>query len=132
MVIALLALVGAFVALYLTLFKLGYIGQLSCSIGSCEQVNTSRWSMLAGRPVAAWGVAFYLVVFAVALAGVQPRWAASRAIGRALAGLTTVGVAVSAYLTYLELFVIHAICIWCLTSAAIVTLSCILSVWDLP
>ena len=59
-IIALLALVGACISVYLTLFKLGIIGTLSCSIGSCEQVNTSKWARLLGAPVAAWGVGFYV------------------------------------------------------------------------
>jgi len=41
-----------------------------------------------------------------------------------------VGVLFSAWLTYLELGVIHAICIWCVTSAVIVTLILLVSVLD--
>ena len=69
MVIALLALVGVFLSMYLTLHKLGYIGQLACAIGSCEQVQSSRWSVLMRIPDAAWGVAFYATTFAIAVAG---------------------------------------------------------------
>ncbi len=129
--VALLALVGCFVATYLALYKLGYIGQLSCSVGSCEQVNTSRWSRVFGAPVAAWGVLFYVTVLAVALVGSLPRYTASRRIGVLLAGLSIAGLLVSAYLTALELFVIHAICIWCVVSACIVTLICAVSVLDI-
>jgi uncharacterized membrane protein len=131
MIVAILALIGVFVATYLTLFKLGYIGELSCSIGSCEEVNTSRWSILLGQPVAAWGVAFYIAVLAIALAGIQDRLATARGISLLLVAVSGSGVLVSAYLTYLELFVIHAICIWCVTSASIVTLIFIASVLDL-
>ena len=66
MIVAALALAGIFISLYLTLFKLNVIGELSCSVGSCETVNTSRWSMFLGIPVAAWGLLFYLDVFVVA------------------------------------------------------------------
>ncbi|HMI56540.1 MAG TPA: vitamin K epoxide reductase family protein, partial [Gemmatimonadaceae bacterium] len=55
-ILALLAVVGICIALYLTLYKFGVIGVLSCSIGSCETVNTSKWSMLLGLPIAAWGL----------------------------------------------------------------------------
>ena len=55
--LVLLAVVGICIALYLTLYKVGVIGVLSCSIGSCETVNTSKWSMLFGIPIAAWGLA---------------------------------------------------------------------------
>ena len=71
MVIALVALVGALVALYLTLYKIGVIGVLSCNIGSCESVNTSRWATFLGLPVAAWGLGTYIVILALALAGLQ-------------------------------------------------------------
>jgi uncharacterized membrane protein len=121
-VVALLALVGACIAVYLTLYKFGIIGTLSCSIGSCEQVNTSKWSRLLGAPVALWGVGYYLTVLAVAIAGTQPALADSRRIGTALLALSTAGVVFSIYLTALELFVIHAICMWCVISAVIATL----------
>lgn len=122
MVVALLALVGVCIATYLTLFKLGIIGQLVCSIGSCETVNTSRWATFLGVPVAAWGVATYLVLFVVALAGLQPGLIDSRAIAWVLVLLSGWSVLFSAWLTYLELFVIHAVCVWCATSAAVMTL----------
>jgi uncharacterized membrane protein len=119
--IALLAVVGACVATYLTLYKIGIIGTLSCSIGSCEQVNTSRWSRLLGAPVALWGVGFFLTVLTVAIAGTLPRFSDSRAIATSLLALGTGGLLFSIYLTSLELFVIHAICMWCVISAIIAT-----------
>jgi uncharacterized membrane protein len=131
MIVSALALAGIFIGLYLTLYKLGAIGQLSCSIGSCETVNTSKWSTFLGLPVALWGVFFYLDVFVIALVGSQPRFEASRAISFVLAGEAAVGVLFSAWLTYLELAVIHAICTWCVTSAFLVTLIFVLSVADL-
>ena len=129
--LALLALSGFFVALYLALYKLGYIGALTCSVGSCEQVNTSKWAMFLGLPVAMWGVGFYAVTFVAALIGLQERFADSRAVALGLAALCVWGVLFSLYLTYLELFVIHAVCQWCVVSAVIVTLMCIVSILDL-
>jgi uncharacterized membrane protein len=121
MIVAALALAGIFISLYLTLYKLGVIGELSCSIGSCETVNTSKWSRFLGLPVAAWGVFFYLDVFAIALIGTFPKFENERLISLILAAAAAIGVLFSAWLTYLELGVIHAICIWCVTSALIVT-----------
>jgi uncharacterized membrane protein len=131
MLVALLALTGLFVALYLTLYKMGIIGQLSCSIGSCETVNTSRWATLAGLPVAAWGLGFYVATLAVALAGTDERYEDNRTVSLVLAAMSGWGVIFSAWLTYLELFVIHAICMWCVVSAIIVTLIFVVSVLDL-
>lgn len=131
MIVAALALAGIFVALYLTLYKVGIIGELSCSIGSCETVNTSKWSRFLGLPVAAWGVLFYLDVFAIAVVSVLPRFENERALSLVLVAQSAVGVLFSAWLTYLELFVIHAICIWCVTSAVIVTAILVVSIADL-
>ncbi len=131
MVIALLALVGVFVALYLTLYKFGFIGELSCSVGSCETVQLTRWSTLLGLPVAAWGLAAYVALLALALLGLQPAHDESRAISRVLVALSGWSVLFSGWLTYLELFVIHAICMWCVVSAVIMALIFVASLADL-
>jgi uncharacterized membrane protein len=115
--LALLAVVGICIALYLTLYKVGVIGVLSCSIGSCETVNTSKWSMLLGIPIAAWGLAAYVALLLLAMVGSGESREESVPIARMLVALAGWSVLFSAWLTYLELFVIHAICIWCVTSA---------------
>ncbi|MFN8579580.1 MAG: vitamin K epoxide reductase family protein [Gemmatimonadaceae bacterium] len=130
MLLALMAMAGVAIATYLTLYKTGAIGQLACSVGSCETVNTSKWSTFLGLPVAAWGLGFYLLLLGVTLAGVQERWSASLALSRVLLGLTLWGVLFSAWLTYLELFVIHAICVWCVTSAVLVAVMCVVSLLE--
>jgi len=117
MLAALIALVGLFVALYLTLYKVGVIGELVCSIGSCEAVQTSRWSTFLGLPVAAWGLAFYAAVLAIALAGLTERYEDSRPLALGMLAMTGWGALFSLWLTYLELFVIRAICQWCVISA---------------
>ena len=131
MIVAALALAGIFVSLYLTLYKLGIIGELSCSIGSCETVNTSKYSRFLGLPVAAWGLMFDLDVFVIALVSSFPRFEDQRAFSIVLVAESAIGVLFSAWLTYLELGVIHAICIWCVTSAAIVTAILVVSIADL-
>ena len=112
MLLTVLSLIGVAIATYLTLYKVGAIGTLSCSIGSCETVNTSRWSVFLGMPVAAWGLAFYVFLFAATLLSTQERWSESLGVSKLLLVLTGWGVLFSAWLTYLELFVIHAICVW--------------------
>lgn len=130
MAIAAIALVGFFVALYLALYKVGFIGELACSIGSCETVQLSRWSTFLGLPVAAWGVAFYVAMLAVALAGLQPALEESRTVAWLLVAMSGWGVVFSLWLTYLELFVIRAICMWCVVSAALTLLLLVCSVVD--
>ena len=131
MLVALLSLIGTFIATYLALYKLGWLGALSCSVGSCETVQQSPWATFLGLPVAVWGVGFYLVTLAVALLGVQERFADSRTISLALVALTGWGVLFSGWLTYIELFVIYAICQWCVVSAIIVLGLFVLSIMDL-
>jgi uncharacterized membrane protein len=122
MIVAVLALAGIFVALYLLLYKLGLIGELTCSVGSCETVNSSRWATFLGIPVAGWGVAWYVGMFVLALVSTGERFAESREISLVLLLVATTGLIFSLYLTYLELFRIHAICQWCVVSAIIVTI----------
>jgi uncharacterized membrane protein len=131
MLAALVSLAGVFVALYLTLYKLGYIGTLVCAVGSCETVQTSRWASLLGLPVATWGVAFYVAVLALSLYGLSDAMIDSRRLSQVLVLMTGTGVVFSVWLTYLELFVIHAICMWCVVSAVLVTVLFVISVLDL-
>lgn len=128
--IAVVALIGLFLGTYLTLYKFGYIGQLACGVGSCERVQTSRWSMLLGIPVATWGLGYYVLVFAIALVGIQPRFAESRGVTLTLLLLTGWGVLFTGWLTSLEAWVIHAWCEWCLGSASLVLLLFLLALWD--
>ena len=123
MIIAALALGGVGLAAYLALYKLGYIGTLACGTGGCETVQLSRWATFIGVPVSVWGVGFYLVLFLVALLGTTERFATTTWVSHALLILTAWGVVFSAWLTYLELFVINAICRFCVVSAILVTVT---------
>ncbi len=122
MVVATLSLVGLFVALYLSLWSYGFMGELVCTVGGCETVQTSKYAKLFGVPVAVFGVGGYLALLGVSLLGLQPAWAARREPTIWLALLSGAGVAYSAYLTYLEAFVIHAWCQWCVVSAILMLL----------
>lgn len=130
MLMALIALIGVFLSLYLTLYKLGVIGTLACGTGSCEYVQLSKWGTFLGAPVAAWGVGYYVAVFILAVLGIQERFEESSGLTLALAGVTAWGVVFTLWLTYLELFVIHALCRWCLGSAALTLLLFGLAAWD--
>jgi uncharacterized membrane protein len=131
MIVATLALAGIFVALYLFLYKIGVVGNLNCSIGSCETVNLSRWSIFLGAPVAAWGVGFYAVMFVLSVASLQDRYAYSAGMSKLLALASGGGFLFTIWLTYLELLVIHAICQWCVISAIIVTMMFVIAMADL-
>jgi uncharacterized membrane protein len=111
-----LAAVGLAVAGYLAITKATGGGALFCKgVGGCEVVQQSRYAMFLGLPTAAWGAGLYAAIGALALRGLSPwRW-----LGAFL--LAVAGVSFSAYLTYLELFVIGAVCWYCVVSAATAT-----------
>lgn len=129
--IALLALAGLLVATYLWLYKIGLIGELKCGTGACEYVQASPYALLFGIPVAFYGVVGYAALLGVSLAGLQPALRAAPRVQTLLAGLATAGFLFTVYLTAIELFVLHAVCRWCVGSAAIITAIWVLSLGEL-
>ncbi len=128
--IALASLAGVFVSAYLWLYKLGVIGTLSCGAGGCATVQLSPYSVFLGVDVPLIGLAGYLGLLALGLLAVHPRFVAERWPVRTLMVLSAIGVVFALYLTYLELFVIHAICRWCVVSAVLITLVFVLSLLE--
>ncbi len=125
-----ISLAGLFLGAYLTLYHYGFIGSLACNVGSCERVQLSKWSTLLGLPVAAWGAGYYALMLALAAAGMTSRYANSRLLAAWMAVLSVWGVIFTGWLTSLEAFVIHAWCEWCLGSAAMVLVLCVLCVFE--
>ncbi len=132
MFVAILALLGLLVSLYMLAYALGMAGSLICTVGDCEAVQSSPFSRIGPFPVAAFGVVGYLVLMAVSLFGLQPASKDSRFVPLALLLGGALGVGFSAYLTYLEAFVIHAWCQWCVSSAVIMLLAFLASLPELP
>jgi uncharacterized membrane protein len=127
---ALISLLGLFLGAYLTLYKFGFIGTLACGVSSCEQVQTSRWSVFLGLPVATWGLGFYALTLVLAIVGLQERYSDSRGLSLIMLLLTGWGALFTGWLNYLEAFVIHAWCEWCLFSAGMVLILFILAALD--
>jgi uncharacterized membrane protein len=121
--LAVLTVTGLGIAGYLTYVHYAGINPVCTAGGSCEKVQTSVYSELAGVPVALIGLLGYISILGLLLA---PESETTRF---ATMALTLVGFAFSAYLTYRELYSIHAICEWCASSAAILTVMTPLSVW---
>ena len=109
-----LSALGAAVAAYLTVAHLAD-ARVACATGGCETVQGSRYAEVGGVPVAAIGLAGYLVLAASA--------ASARDLARA-AGLAAAlaGAAVAAYLLYVQAALLGAYCQWCLASDAILAL----------
>jgi uncharacterized membrane protein len=128
---ALMSLLGLFVSAYLYLYKIGRIGTLACGSGGCETVQTSPWSRFLGVEVALIGLVGYALLLIVALVALRPDQVERRRPALLLTGLAAGGVLFTLYLTSLELFVIHAICRWCLGSAVIIVTTLVLALLDL-
>jgi uncharacterized membrane protein len=118
-----LAVIGLAVASYLTYVHYAGI-KPACTAGeSCTKVQTSVYSKLVGVPVALIGLLGYIAILGSLLAPEDENTRLATMV------LTIVGFGFSAYLTYRELFSIHAICEWCASSAVIMTVLVCLSTW---
>jgi uncharacterized membrane protein len=114
---ALVALAGIAVSTYIAIAESGG-GAPKCVVGGggCETVANSKYSELAGINVAVIGILGYAFLLIAALLPGDP--------GRFGGFLTAlIGFGFSLYLTYLELFVIDAICQWCVVSAVLMALA---------
>src|SRR5260370_13967631 len=98
--IALLALAGFFVALYLYLYKIGVYGELQCGTGSCETVQASPYAAWLGHPVALYGVLGYAALLVGGLLGARPSLAPRRWATLDLSSLATPRCLFPAYLTH--------------------------------
>jgi uncharacterized membrane protein len=126
--IPVLSLIGLGVAIYLTYVE-GSQAQAICGpIGDCNAVQSSKYAMIFDLiPVGLFGAFGYIAILAAWLWRRKRKDALAQIAGPAIFGMTAFGVLYSIYLTYLEIFVIHAVCIWCLSSAVIITLLLLLS-----
>ncbi len=125
-----LAGLGVLVSGYLTWVHYSGKAALCTGAGGCEQVLTSRFAVVAGIPVALLGLGLYLTLLGLSLWRALARAGAPPLVPLALFGLALAGALYSGYLTYLELFVIRAICPWCVSSAVLLATLCALSGWD--
>jgi uncharacterized membrane protein len=127
----LLALAGLGVSGYLTWTHLTNHAIACGGSHDCDIVQQSAYSTVLGIPVALLGVLAYATLLALLLLRGHLPEALEAYIPLAVFGISLIGVLYSAYLTYLEIYVIYAICRWCATSAIIVTAIFFLSLPDL-
>lgn len=112
--ILVLCVLGLVDAGYLTYVHYAGLKVLCLSSGGCETVQASRWAKLGGVPVAVLGLIGYLAILITLPIRTE--------LGRAVSfGVSLIGFGFSMYLTYRELFTIHAICQWCVASAVVMT-----------
>ena len=110
---AVLAALGAAISAYLLIVR-ETGAALVCSTGGCETVQSSSYAELLGLPVAALGLAGFVVLLAAALA--RGDWARLVNATVALAAFLF-----AAYLLTVQLVVIDAICQWCVATDVLTT-----------
>ena len=110
-----LSVVGLGIAGYLTYVHYAGVSPVCEIAHGCEKVQTSRWSELAGVPVALLGLLGYVAILA-SLVRDGEAWRTATAF------LALGGFGFSAWLTYVEVVRLEAICIWCVGSAICMTL----------
>ena len=126
-----LALTGMAAAIYMARVEIGGEAAVCGPVGDCNAVQQSSYARLFGAiPVGVVGIVGYsLVLVAWSVARFARRPAADWSALALLAG-GLIGTIFSLYLTFLEPFVIGATCLWCITSAIVVTLLMLLVVGD--
>ena len=122
--ISVLAVLGVGVSGYLTYTHLFGAPIFCGGASSCELVNSSRYAFLGSIPVSLLGLIGYVAILALSFIPTNEdrQWPAQLIFGAAL-----IGVMIQLYLTYIELFVLYAICYWCVASQILVLLIFILS-----
>ena len=125
-----LAMAGMGVAAYLTYSH--YADQpIACAgLSGCQAVENSEYSKLVGIPVAVLGMLFCAGLLALVLARLARLPLAEEWAPLAAFSMTLTGVAFAAYLTYIELFVVEDVCIWCASFASIITVAWLITIVD--
>jgi uncharacterized membrane protein len=118
--ILLLSGAGIAVSAYLLIVR-ATSGAACFGLGDCAAVNASPYSELAGVPVSLLGLITYILLFALTLVWLRTSPDSFSLLALAVFGLSAAGLGFSAWLTYVELFIILAICPWCVSSAGIIT-----------
>jgi len=122
--LAVLAVAGLGVSSYLTYTHFAEATIVCGGLGNCNLVNNSEYAELAGIPVALLGALNYLTLIGLALVWLWWRPSGLAWPLMAFWGLSLFGTLYSAYLTYVEVFVLEAICVYCVASASII-LACL-------
>lgn len=127
--VAALALAGIVVAAYLAYVETAAVEAVCGPVGDCNAVQQSEQARLLGvLPVGVAGLAGYAAILGAWVLARRSASAAARPARLALVAMAFGGTLFSAWLTFLEPFVIGAVCAWCLSSAIVMTLLLVVAV----
>jgi len=113
-----LSMVGIAIAGYLTIVHFRESLLVCSGISDCETVQTSQYAEILGIPVALLGLLCFVALFGLAVVRIiQPERADIITMIMFVMVVGSIGFYI--YLTYLELFVIDAICQWCVASSLV-------------
>ncbi len=115
LILYLLCIAGILISMYLSYTKVTS-SSIVCGYEGCNKVQSSKYSEIFGIPMGFFGIGFYFTLFALLNKGKT----------KLAKYLLLWGLVYSTYLTYLEIFVIKAICAWCVSSFVIIILLSIL------
>jgi uncharacterized membrane protein len=123
------AVIGLGVAIYLTFIETTNTAPVCGPIGDCGSVQASPYAKLFGMlPVGLLGAVGYMGILVAWFAARAGSPSVNRLAAAGIFGMALFGVVFSIYLTYLELYIIKAVCMWCLSSAVLISLILVLSV----
>ena len=114
-----LALIGMGISAYLSFVHFSGVPLYCEGSGGCHTVQSSEYATVLGVPVALLGLFLYTAIFAGGLTALRGSGWPAEVAPFLVFGLALAGVLYSAYLTWLELYRIYAICAWCVASACL-------------
>jgi uncharacterized membrane protein/thiol-disulfide isomerase/thioredoxin len=127
--IPVVAVLGMGVAGYLTYIEATSVQAVCGPVGDCNAVQNSSYARVLGiLPMGILGIFGYAAIIVAWIVHRlrEDRWADYASL--AMLGMALFGTLYSIYLTYIEIWVIEAVCIWCLSSAVLITLLMLLSI----
>jgi uncharacterized membrane protein len=122
-----LSVLGLLVSIYMTVYKYTKNEKMCVGSGGCNIVNSSRYSEVSGIPVAVFGIVGYAAILGVLLFERKNRFLEENST-MLFFGLSFTGFLFTAWLIYVEIALIKALCPFCLTSQASMTIVFIISV----
>lgn len=122
-IIPILSIIGIFIAIYLSYVEVTETIAVCGPVGDCNTVQQSSYATLFGiLPIGLLGIAGYIAIFVAWLIFHFNAKNSQKLLAYLIWGMAWFGVLFSIYLTFLEPFIIGATCMWCISSAIVMTI----------